>query len=152
MTFRSPALLRLAAKAPHCMAPGCRAQNVGQVVAAHSNQMADGKGMGTQASDAAIAFCCDQCHSRIDLRRCEDPLYFWEAAHRATMRWLVESGHLAVVAEPAPYVAPPKKPSKKIAKGRPLQSDRKLQSRAEWPEGRKLQGGRPFPSSKARTA
>lgn len=36
MTYRNPALLGLASKAPHCMV--CGAHNEGQVVSAHSNQ------------------------------------------------------------------------------------------------------------------
>ena len=122
MTYRNPALLRLAAKSPHCMS--CKMANAGQVVAAHSNSIEDGKGMGMKASDACIAFLCHDCHSEVDQGR-QDRSWkreTWFDAYRATMRWLIESGHFIVspVPTPPPIVAP--KPSRKIAKGRPIQS------------------------------
>lgn len=123
MTFRHPLLLRLAEKAPHCMC--CRARNEGQVVSAHSNQGRDGKGMGLKASDAAVAYVCAlPCHYRIDQGNepKEIRLELWEAAHRATMRWLLESGHFIVSPVPTPPPVIASKPKAKIAKGRPLQS------------------------------
>jgi hypothetical protein len=98
--YRNPDLLRLAAKAPHCMGYCCGAPNVGQIVAAHSNQLRDGKGKSIKASDAAVAFLCDRCHHEIDQGRVlskDGRVLLWEEAHRATMRWLIESGHLEVV-------------------------------------------------------
>lgn len=122
MTYRNPALLRLAALAPHCMA--CGAHNEGQVVSAHSNQLRDGKGTGHKASDAAIAFVCWTCHGRIDQgnESREIRTELWEIAHRATMRWLIETGHLMVSAIPTPPPVVAAKPSRKVAKGRPIQS------------------------------
>lgn len=123
MTYRNPSLLRLAAKAPHCFV--CGAGNEGQIVAAHSNQSRDGKGMGIKASDAAVAFACSlPCHYRIDQgnESREIRTGLWEAAHRATMRWLLESGHLMACAIPVPPPTVAAKPSRKIAKGRPIQS------------------------------
>lgn len=133
MTYRNPALIRLASQAPRCML--CGAYNEGQVVSAHSNQQRDGKGASLKASDAAIAFVCWTCHGRID--QGNEPravrIDIWEAAHRATMRWLIESGHLLVSSTPtAPPVAVAK-PSRKIAAGRPIAA------RVDpWPKGRKL--------------
>lgn len=122
MTYRNPALLSLAAKAPHCML--CPARNEGQVVSAHSNQQRDGKGMGMKASDAAVAFVCWTCHGRIDQgnESREIKTELWERAHRATMRWLIENGFLLVslVSTPPPVVAT--KPSRKIGKSRPIQN------------------------------
>jgi hypothetical protein len=43
----------------------CGAED-GTVVAAHSNQLRDGKGKGIKASDAAIAALCYSCHFKID--------------------------------------------------------------------------------------
>jgi hypothetical protein len=123
MTFRHPLLLRLAAKAPHCMA--CQARNEGQVVAAHSNQQRDGKGTGIKASDAAIAYLCWTCHGRIDQgnESREIRVNLWEGAHRATMRWLVETGHFIVSPVPTPPPIIEAKPSRKIAASkRPIQS------------------------------
>lgn len=124
MTYRNPALLRLAQLAPHCMAAGCRAPNDGQIVSAHSNQLRDGKGTGIKASDAMIAFLCDFCHRQVDQGSADgrERLAMWEDAHRRTMRWLIESGHLIVSGVPQLPEPGPLKSRKKISKGRPIQS------------------------------
>lgn len=149
--YRNPMLLRLAAKAPHCM--GCLAANVGQVVAAHSNHHADGKGMGLKASDAMVAFLCTDCHASIDQGGASRELKraAWVEAYMATMRWLVESGHFIVspVPTPPPVIeAKPKAkiPARKAAWGsRPMESaSRPIPARKDpWPKGRKL-GSRPM--------
>jgi len=121
MTFRFPALLSLAQLAPCCM--GCRAPNVGQVVSAHSNQGRDGKGMSLKASDAAIAFICHDCHMHVDQGSApiEIRTAMWEAAHRATMRWLIESGHLVIAPDVLARLPEPKPKAKaKVKNGRPL--------------------------------
>ena len=38
----------------------------GTTVAAHSNQLRHGKGMGLKASDQYVAFLCFSCHSELD--------------------------------------------------------------------------------------
>ena len=98
MIYRNRKLLQLARQCPHCML--CRKPNQGDVVAAHSNQLRDGKGMGIKAHDYRIAFLCHTCHTHVDQGhewakavRLEN----WETAHRATVGWLFESGHLEVV-------------------------------------------------------
>lgn len=86
--------------------------------------------MSIKASDAAIAFLCFICHTHVDQGSGDagKRLETWEAAHRRTMRWLIESGHLVVSVVPQmPEPAPPK-PKAKIAKGSKLK-------------------GRPFPQS-----
>lgn len=120
-SYRNAPLLGLAQLAPGCMS--CNRANHGQVVAAHSNQGRDGKGLGIKASDAAVAFLCHDCHMHVDQGSAPAAvrLDMWEAAHRATMRWLIESGHLIVSVVPqSPPPAPPK-PKAKIPKGRKLQ-------------------------------
>lgn len=97
--YRNPALLRLAAECPRCM--GCGRHNDGSVVAAHSNSARDGKGRSLKAHDYRIAFLCTYpCHHEIDqgskLSR-EERTSFWEEAHRETIGWLFESGHLEVL-------------------------------------------------------
>lgn len=129
MTFRHPLLLRLAAKAPHCML--CGARNEGQVVSAHSNQARDGKAMAMKASDGAIAFICAlPCHHRIDQgnESREIRTELWERAHRATMRWLVESGHFIVSPIPTPPPVIEVKHKVKIPA-----------RKSAWPEGRAIQ-------------
>ena len=76
----------------------CGAED-GTVVAAHSNQLRDGKGKGIKASDAAIAALCYSCHFKIDqgseLSK-NERLELWEFAHRKTIRLLIERGVLIV--------------------------------------------------------
>ena len=95
MTYRSRKLLDVAEHAP-CQR--CGAED-GTVVAAHSNQLRDGKGRGLKASDYRIAFLCAECHYAIDegtlLNRAEKQAE-WERAHRKTIGWLFENGHLEV--------------------------------------------------------
>ena len=95
MTYRSKALLRACRYLP-CQI--CGAED-GTVVAAHSNQQRDGKGMGHKAADYRIAALCSQCHAEIDqgigytkeLRR-----ELWEQAHRKTLGELFERGMIEV--------------------------------------------------------
>lgn len=155
--FRHPLLLRLAVKAPRCF--GCGKANEGDIVAAHSNQGRDGKGAGIKASDAAIAYFCTTCHHAVDAGRKDqdEAVAFWEAGHRATMRYLVESGHFIVspVPTPPPVIEP--KPKKPIARRKMASGSREIPTKVDaWgPKGvRKLQS-RPFqkpPKSSGRLA
>ena len=67
----------------------------GTIVAAHSNQIIDGKGKGIKAHDYRIAALCYRCHSEIDqgakLNR-QEKLNIWELAHRRTVGLLFERG------------------------------------------------------------
>ena len=93
--YRNKQLLEAARQLPcqHC------GISDGTVVAAHSNQLRDGKGRSLKASDAAIAALCYSCHSQIDqgptLSR-QERIDIWENAHRKTMRWLIEEEYLVV--------------------------------------------------------
>jgi hypothetical protein len=93
MMYRNKKLLEAVREAP-CM--NCGAQD-GTVVAAHSNQLRDGKGRGIKAHDYRIAALCYRCHSDLDQgsrMTKEERLNFWEEAHRKTVGWLFESGHI----------------------------------------------------------
>lgn len=96
--YRSPKLLAMAREAPVCF--GCQSTNVGQVVAAHSNQLRDGKGRGLKADDFRVAYLCDRCHTEIDqgakMSRAERVEY-WENAHRNSIGWLFKSGRIKPV-------------------------------------------------------
>jgi len=74
----------------------CGIQN-GTIVAAHSNQQKDGKGVGIKAHDYRIAALCHTCHHEID-QGSKLPkvsrLNLWEDAHRATVGWLFENDKL----------------------------------------------------------
>ena len=65
----------------------------GTVVAAHSNQLADGKGKGIKASDYRVAALCFSCHMDLDqgnkLTK-DQRREFWEMAHRRTIGVLFE--------------------------------------------------------------
>ena len=62
-SYRNQALRDLAPKIPFCVR--CHVHNVGQVVGAHSNRIADGKGQGIKAHDL-LAYVCDTCHAELD--------------------------------------------------------------------------------------
>jgi len=72
----------------------CGAED-GTVVAAHSNQLRDGKGRGLKAHDYRIAALCFRCHTEIDqgkdLNRTMR-VELWELAHRKTIGELFERG------------------------------------------------------------
>jgi len=71
----------------------------GTVVAAHSNQMRDGKGRGLKAHDYRIAALCFTCHAKLDQGRDmsrEERLNMFETAHRGTVGWLFENDHITV--------------------------------------------------------
>ena len=93
--YRNKKLLEVVRESP-CQV--CNAKN-GTVVAAHSNQLRDGKGRGLKASDAAIAAMCCSCHYDIDqgskLSK-QERIDVWESAHRKTIRWLFENDYLEV--------------------------------------------------------
>jgi len=71
----------------------------GTVVAAHSNQLRDGKGRGIKAHDYRIASLCYTCHSELDqgatMSR-QERLEMWEEAHRKTIGLLFENGLIVV--------------------------------------------------------
>ena len=93
--YRNKKLLEVVRESP-CQ--GCNAKN-GTVVAAHSNQLRDGKGRGLKAHDYRIAAMCYQCHMELDqgagLTK-EARVNMWDEAHRRTIGWLFESGYLEV--------------------------------------------------------
>ena len=97
MTYRNRRLLDVARHATEWMM--CDRHNCGTVVAAHSNQQRDGKGIGHKAADYRVAFLCYDCHMEIDQRNRmtrTEKLEQWEAAHRKTIGWLFDNGYLDV--------------------------------------------------------
>lgn len=97
MMYRNTKLLE-AVRAFPCQ--NCGSQD-GTVVAAHSNQLRDGKGRGLKAHDYRIAALCHRCHAELDqgakLSRAERE-EMWEAAHRKTVGQLFEAGLVKVIA------------------------------------------------------
>ena len=62
-------------------------RNPETVVAAHSNQLLHGKGMGIKAHDCYIAWACSACHAAIDQGNMskEDKLYYWQQGFERTL-------------------------------------------------------------------
>jgi hypothetical protein len=93
--YRNKKLLEYARKLPcqHC------GIDDGTVVAAHSNQLKDGKGRGLKASDYRIASLCYTCHTEIDqgkrLNKSER-IQMFEDAHRSTIGEFFERGFIEV--------------------------------------------------------
>ena len=94
--YRSEKLLKSVRDCP-CQCCGAMDDTI---VAAHSNQMRDGKGRGLKANDYRIAALCYKCHAELDqgknLSR-EERLNIWEDAHRGTIGWLFENGKVKAV-------------------------------------------------------
>ena len=94
--YRSDKLLK---SVRDCPCQSCGAMD-GTIVAAHSNQMRDGKGRGLKANDYRIAALCYKCHSELDQGKNmsrEERLNMWEQAHRATIGWLFENEKIKAV-------------------------------------------------------
>jgi len=93
--YRNKKLLELARLLP-CQICGIED---GTVVAAHSNQLRDGKGRGLKSSDFRIASLCFRCHAEADTSSTLTKvarIEMWEQAHRATMGELFERGLVVV--------------------------------------------------------
>lgn len=70
-------------------------RNDGTVVAAHSNQLRDGKGRGLKAHDYRIASLCYRCHMELDQgakMSKQERVDMWEEAHRKTIGLFFEMG------------------------------------------------------------
>jgi len=95
LIYRNKRILEIARNFPcqHC------GRDDGTVVAAHSNQLRDGKGKGIKASDFRIASLCFTCHMELDqgknLSKAER-VEMWEEAHRKTIGLLFDNNHLQV--------------------------------------------------------
>lgn len=95
MNYRNKKLLEIVRESP-CQL--CGAED-GTVVAAHSNQLRDGKGRAIKSHDFRVAALCFRCHAEIDQgskMSKEDRVDIWEMAHRKTIGWLFENDHLEV--------------------------------------------------------
>lgn len=69
------------------------------MVAAHSNQLRDGKGRGIKAHDYRIAALCYRCHMELDQgtkMTKEERADSWDEAHRGTIGWLFENGYIDI--------------------------------------------------------
>jgi len=91
--YRNKKLLELARQFPcqHC------GREDGTVVAAHSNQLRDGKGKGIKAHDYRIASLCFTCHADLDQGKDlskSERVELWEESHRKTIALLFERGFL----------------------------------------------------------
>ena len=91
--YRNKKILEIVRKFPcqHCFIQD------GTIVAAHSNQLRDGKGKGIKAHDYRIAALCYKCHMELDqgakLSK-QERIEMWEESHRKTIGELIEQGYL----------------------------------------------------------
>lgn len=93
--YRSKKLLEIVRNSP-CQICGCEDETI---VAAHSNQLRDGKGKGIKAHDYRIAALCYKCHMELDQGNTltkQQKFYDWDEAHRKTIGWLFENDYLKV--------------------------------------------------------
>jgi ferredoxin len=97
--FRSKRLLN-AAKGQSCMVqiPNVCNGNNDTVVAAHSNQLLHGKGMGIKAHDCFIAWACSSCHYEIDQGKMskEDKYFYWQQGFERTILAMLQLGIIVV--------------------------------------------------------
>jgi hypothetical protein len=96
MIYRNKTLLELVRDIPcqHCEIAD------GTVVAAHSNQLRDGKGRGIKSHDYRIAALCYACHMELDQGKNlskQERVEMWEEAHRKTIGLLFDNGKLQVI-------------------------------------------------------
>jgi hypothetical protein len=98
--YRSKRLLD-AARGQNCTLriPGICNGNSETTVAAHSNQIMHGKGMGIKAHDCFAAWACSSCHAEIDqgskLSRQQKDEY-WQAGFERTILQMFLLGIIAV--------------------------------------------------------
>lgn len=95
MNYRNKKLLEFAKDCPVCMC--CDEPNDGTVVAAHSNQLRDGKGMGIKAHDYRIAYLKFEHHMEIDQGKNlskQEKIDRFEYSHRKSIGWLFETGRI----------------------------------------------------------
>lgn len=95
MIYRNKKILELVRQSP-CQHCGIKDESV---VAAHSNQLRDGKGRGLKAHDFRIAALCYRCHMEIDQGKDlskNDRIELWEEAHRKTIAWLFQNDYIEV--------------------------------------------------------
>jgi hypothetical protein len=88
--YRNRKLLDLLRESP-CQACG---KSDGTIVAAHSNQLRDGKGRGLKSHDYRTASLCFTCHAELDQGKSmsrQERIEMWEEAHRKTIGWLFEN-------------------------------------------------------------
>jgi hypothetical protein len=96
MIYRNKTLLEIVRDIPcqHCEIAD------GTVVAAHSNQLRDGKGRGIKSHDYRIAALCYACHMELDQGKNlskQERVGMWEEAHRKTIGLLFDNGKLQVI-------------------------------------------------------
>ena len=95
MIYRNKNLLRIVSQfsCQHC---GSKNETI---VAAHSNQLRDGKGRGIKAHDYRVAAMCHKCHYELDQGNTlskQERVEMWEEAHRKTIGLLFEYGYLQI--------------------------------------------------------
>lgn len=96
MLYRDKKLLEKVRNFPcqHCFVED------GTIVAAHSNQLRDGKGRGIKSHDYRIAALCFTCHMELDQGKNlnkQERVEMWEEAHRKTIGMLFDNNCFKVI-------------------------------------------------------
>jgi hypothetical protein len=98
--FRSKRLLQAAQGQP-CMVqiPSVCNWDNATTVAAHSNRLLHGKGMGIKAHDCFIAWACSSCHYEIDQGKMskEDRQFYWQQGFERTILAMFKLGIIIVI-------------------------------------------------------
>ena len=95
LAYRNKKLLKLLRLLP-CMNCGV---SDGTVCAAHSNQVAHGKGTGLKAPDSMVAALCHKCHYILDNGKSLSKIErreMWNNAYIKTMKALIETEKLII--------------------------------------------------------
>lgn len=97
MTHRSKRLRESAKRAPHCFGCGLQNPNGDLLCLAHSDALADGRGVGHKSDDNKGAILCDRCHGDVGGRTGwskDRKRAYHKAAHLRTVEWWKREGYL----------------------------------------------------------
>ena len=96
MTYRNRRLLNLAHDAPCCLRLGLCS---GQIVPCHSDQLADGRGIGHKSHDCLAVPGCVACHSKFTRKHLGAAEYniIQGLALKRYLVWMWENGKVGVL-------------------------------------------------------
>lgn len=94
-----PRAKKLLEAARHYPCANCNA-NDGTIVAAHSNELALGRGFGHKTKDFLVAYLCHECHDHHEGRRGnltrEERRAMWHRAYCVTVGWWLRDGVVVI--------------------------------------------------------
>jgi hypothetical protein len=119
---------------------------------AHANGADFGKGWVHKAHDVAGIDACSSCHAYIDVGHWTKPLIsdaeFWRLIARGIIETIVARIRSGIVIVPLDHEHlahdKPVKPRKPKSERKPIPAGKPLESRSNWPTGRKIVASRPL--------